>query len=44
MAVEEVPRDRKVRSGRRLLIRQALIDWSPVIAKVVYELLQSFWS
>ncbi|KUM90272.1 hypothetical protein AQI88_38895 [Streptomyces cellostaticus] len=44
MAVEEAPGDRSVRSGRRLLIRQALIDWSPVIAKVVYELLQSFWS
>ncbi|MET8454714.1 hypothetical protein [Streptomyces sp. NPDC005209] len=44
MTEEKSSGDHRVRSGRRLSIRQALVDWSPVIAKVVYELLQSFWS
>lgn len=44
MAEEDTPEGHCVRCGRRLSKRQALADWALVAIKVIWELLQLFWS
>jgi hypothetical protein len=44
MAQEISPRGHCAQCGRRLSKRQMLIDCAPVTIKVIWVLLQSFWS
>jgi hypothetical protein len=43
MATESNPSDHCARCERRLSIRQAMVDWAPVIGKVMVEVLRFFW-
>lgn len=43
MAEETSPTGHCARCERRLSKRQAVVDWAPVIIKVVWEVVQSFW-
>ncbi|MFE7909892.1 hypothetical protein [Streptomyces albogriseolus] len=42
MATESNPSGHCARCERRLSIRQAMVDWAPVIT-VMVEVLKSFW-
>ena len=44
MAKEKSPGGHCEQCGRRLSKRQTLLDWAPVTIKVIWVLLQSFWS
>lgn len=44
MTREKSPERHCTECGRRLSKRQMLIDWAPVTIKVIWVLLQSFWS